>query len=120
MNTKEKTLAEQFRSLQAATHRYLRSQFRKAAEENRKEITDKIFVCLSEEEQKTMGSYIERVVEALRTETTESGEDEYDFPVDGGGMGFFPHMGGFGHADHRYAGIRSHGGERMNGFAMPF
>ncbi|MDR1248495.1 MAG: hypothetical protein LBK63_04240 [Treponema sp.] len=43
MDIQEKTLAEQFRSLQIAAHRYLRWQYRKAAEETHKEVTDKIF-----------------------------------------------------------------------------
>jgi hypothetical protein len=130
MNTQEKTMAEQFRSLRIAAHRYLRSQYqkvaekttkesreeiRKANEEINKDITDKIFACLSEEEQKTMRSYLERMVETLKSETKESAEDDYDFPIDKDPvgfarlMGFYHHMGGFGR-----------GGERMNGFMMPF
>jgi hypothetical protein len=104
MNTKEKTLAEQFRTLQVATRRYLCSQYRRAEEENRKETIDKMFACLSDDEQKTMRSYIERVVDALKAETKESGEDEYDFLFDGGGMGFDPRIGGFGHSGRRCMG----------------
>jgi hypothetical protein len=129
MDTQEKTLAEQFRSMQIAAHRYLRGQCRKAAEEThrekRKEVTDKIFACLSEEEQTTMRSYLERVVEALKSEIKESDEDDYDFPFDNDPMefallpGFYRHPGGFGHPGRR-SGAHGHGCERMNGFMMPF
>jgi hypothetical protein len=117
MDTQEKTLVEQLRSLRIATYRYLRGQYRKAAEEtskeSRKKIMENIFACLSEEEQKTMGSYLDRIVEALKSETKES--DDYDVLFDKDPMdfvrllGFYRHMGGFGH-----------GSERMNGFMMPF
>ncbi|MDR1352166.1 MAG: hypothetical protein LBK05_02695 [Treponema sp.] len=125
MDTQEKTLAEQFRSLQIAAHRYLRGQYRKAAEEtskeSRKEIADKIFSCLSEEEQKNMRSYLERVAGALKSETKETGDGGYDFPFDGDFMdfvrlpGFCRYMGGFGHPGRR-SGIYGHGCERMHGF----
>ena len=119
MDTKEKTLAEQFRLLQIATHRYLRGQYRKAAEdanrESRKAIIDKLFASLSEEEQKTMRSYLERIVEALKAETKNSDEDmDYEFPFDDCCMGFHPHFGGFGHMGRR------HGGGRVNGFVIPY
>jgi hypothetical protein len=128
MDTQEKTLAELFRSLQIAAHRYLREHYRKVVEEagkeSRKEIIDKIFGCLSEEEQKNMRSYIERVVEALKPETNgtcsaESGEGDYDFPFGNGHMGFYPCMGGFRHHGH-WAGAHEHGGKLMDGFIMPF
>jgi hypothetical protein len=123
MDTQEKNLAEQFRSLRIATHRYLRGQYRKAAEEtnreNRKEIIDKIFSCLSAEEQKTMCSYLERVAESLKSETKESEDDCYDFPFNDGYMSFHPHFGGFGHSRPPFC-HHGHRGERTRGFAMPF
>jgi hypothetical protein len=124
MDTQEKTLAEQFRSMQIAAHRYLRGERRKAAEEAHREVSAKIFACLSEEEQAAMRSYLERVVEALQSETKESDEED-DFPFDNDLMefaqlpGFYRHMGGFGHPGRR-SGAHGHGGERMNGFMMPF
>ena len=119
MDTKEKTLAEQFRLLQIATHRYLQGQYRKAAananKESRKAIIDKLFAGLSEEEQKTMRSYLERIVEALKAETKESDEDMDDeFPFYDGCMGFHPHFGGFGHMGRR------HRGEGVKGFVIPY
>jgi hypothetical protein len=124
MDTQEKTLAEQFRSLQIATHRYLRGQYRKVAEEankeSRKAIMDKLFASLSEEEQKTMRSYLERVVEALKAETKESDDNaDYELPFDDGRMGFYPHFGGFEHMGRRHGG-HGHSGERPNGCAMPY
>jgi hypothetical protein len=136
MDTQEKTLAEQFRLLQITARRYFREQYRKAAEktskekreeirkafeEVNKETMDKIFACLSEEEQKNMRSYFERIVEALKSEIKESGSDDYDFPFDNNPLSFlrlldFNHIGGFGS---RF-GAHGHGGERMNGFMMPF
>jgi hypothetical protein len=125
MDTQEKTLAEQFRSLQIAAHRYLRGERRKAAEETRREVTDKIFACLSEEEQTTMRSCLERVVEALKSETKESDDEDYDFPFDNDPMefarrlGFYRHLNGFGHSGRR-SGAHGHGCERVSGFMMPF
>jgi hypothetical protein len=140
MDTQEKTLAKQFCSLRIAAHHYLRGRYRKAAEERskesreeirkaaeetNKEIMDKIFSCLSEEEQKTMRSYLKRVVEALKSETKESDDDDYDFPFDKAPMDFvrlmdlYHHRDGFGYPCRRY-GAHGHGGERMNGFMMPF
>jgi hypothetical protein len=124
MYTQEKTLAELFRSLQNAAHRYLWGWYRKVAEETskerQKEIMDKIFSCLSEEEQKTMRGYIERIVEALKSEIKETDGDDYDFPFDNAHMDFvrllgFKHMGGFCHGG-RFGAHHGHGGERMNGF----